>query len=136
MFLMNKKATKKIFTFNRLTNSKVTRSQEVMEDVERKETQKSRCQSQQSIHRLFFKKNSLQRTGKQRLLWKLILLQNSGKLISSISFQVAKFHLDNCFSPPPHLGMAGGNLRTDQDFVVDIGRSKYSTSLRHIALFS
>ena len=133
---MNKQATKKIFTFNRLTNSKVTRSQEVMEDVERKETQKSRCQSQQSIHRWFFKKNSLQRTGKQRLIWKLVLLQNSGKLISSIFFQVAKFHLDNCFSPPTHRGMAGGNLRTDQDFVVDIGRSKYSTSLRHIALFS
>ena len=133
---MNKQATKKIFTFNRLTNSKVTRSQEVMEDVERKETQKSRCQSQQSIHRWFFKKISLQRTGKQRLIWKLVLLQNSGKLISSTSFQVAKFHLDNCFSPPTHRGMAGGNLRTDQDFVVDIGRSKYSTSLRHIALFS
>ena len=127
MFLMNKKATKKIFTINRLPNSKVTRSQEVMEDVERKETQKSRCQSQQSIHRWFFKNNSLQRTGKQRLIWKLVLLQNSGKLISSISFQVAKFHLDNCFSSPPHHGMAGGKLRTDQDFVVDIGRSKYST---------
>ena len=54
---MNKQATKKIFTFNRLTNSKVTRSQEVMEDVERKETQKSRCQSQQSIHRWLFEKD-------------------------------------------------------------------------------